>query len=619
MAKNALKELAEEFPGLILRYGVSWNEVTYLGVGSGSMTMAEPCDDIELAALLKYCHDKGIGVYILGAGSNIVGSDKPFHDLVVRLSRNDFAKIMPSHVHVIVGAGTKLADFLRKCAKMGLGGAAGLAGIPGTVGGAIRMNASAHGVEMKDIVEAVCGFAPDGSQWCMDTADIDWGYRQVDLPEELIITAATCKLRSVHASSELSAIEDETKWRQSHFPSGRSVGCVFRNPLPGVSAGKLIDEAGCRGARIGGAMISDIHANYFLNDGGATEEDYANLIIEAKKTVLSYAGLYLVPEVCFVNPETEARILAVPEVVRVLVLKGGDSNERAISLVSGGEVEKGLEAAGYHVDSLDMRSVDDWGKAEIDNAKDVVFPMLHGGFGEDGRIQEVLERDGVMFVGCGSSACRAAMDKLESKRLIKEHSLPTPDYVVLEKDGDHGFPEKMAYPVVVKPPEEGSTVGISVVHSKDEWQKALDLAFKFSRKALVESFVKGSEIAVSVLDDKALPVVEIQYPGEIFDYDAKYDHKHGDTLYLCPTENIPYEVQEKAQAVSLEFAKALGARDMVRVDLIVTPEGDVTILEANTIPGFTPSSLLPKSAANAGLTFPQLCGRLVQMALKRKR
>ncbi|MBN1864530.1 MAG: UDP-N-acetylmuramate dehydrogenase, partial [Victivallales bacterium] len=354
MDKHDLKGLTAAFPGLCLRDNVSWKEITYLGVGVGSVTLAEPNDDIELAALLKYCHGQGIGVYILGAGSNIVGSDKPFGHLVIRLCRNDFTRIMPSHVHVVVGSGTKLGDFLRKCAAMGLGGAPGLAGIPGTVGGAIRMNAGAHGVEIKDIVEELCGFAPDGSQWSMDASDIKWGYRHVELSKDLIVTAAIFRLHSVHASSELEAIEDESKWRQSHFPSGRSSGCVFRNPLFGVSAGKLIDEAGCRGARIGDALVSDIHANYFLNDGDSTEEDYASLIIEAKKTVLAHSGLYLVPEVCFANPGTESRILAEPEVVRVLVLKGGDSNERAISLVSGEEVGKGLESAGYHVDSYDI-------------------------------------------------------------------------------------------------------------------------------------------------------------------------------------------------------------------------------------------------------------------------
>jgi len=160
-------------------------------------------------------------------------------------------------------------------------------------------------------------------------------------------------------------------------------------------------------------------------------------------------------------------------------------------------------------------------------------------------------------------------------------------------------------------------VGISLVSSELEWDNALDVAFKFSKKALVEEFIKGREITVGILGDKALPVVEIQFPGVLFDYDAKYEHKLGETLYLCPPSTVDAKTQKEAQEAAMSFAKAINFRDLTRVDLMVDEKNNIYILEANNIPGFTSSSLLPKAAAQDGISFPELCGTLVQLAFKR--
>lgn len=616
MDAKKIDALEAALPGLQIQRDVSWKDISIAGIGAPIKILADPATDIELKELLKYTYSHGIAVKTIGAGGNIIGSDVPFDGVILRLMRNNFSRIQPSHVHITVGAGVRLVDFLRECASLGLGGAFPLAGIPGTVGGAIRMNAGARGTEMKDVLVELCGYFPDGTQWCKDAEDLNWQYRNVDLPEDLIITGAICKLEKVDSEAELEKIEQEFEWRTEHFPSGRSTGCVFRNPFPGVSAGKLIDEAGCRGIRQGGALISDIHANYILNENDATEKDYVDLIILARKKVLEYAGIYLSPEVNFINPETLEKIKNTPPSVKVAVLKGGNSNEREISLISAAEVEDALKKAGYQVEGVDIRDLAEWESLDIDKNSDVIFPVLHGGFGENGELQKLMEKDNVAFVGCDSTACYRAVNKLESKKILQDNNLPTPSYAIIEKD-NRQFPENLSFPVVVKPPEEGSTVGISIIHDEKEWNEALALAFQYGDKVLVEEFIEGKEITVGIVGDKAMPVVEIQFPGEIYDYDAKYEHKKGATKYFCPPENIPYDIQEKAQKMALCFAEALNARDLIRIDFIVDEEGELWVLEANNMPGFTPDSLLPKSANEADISFIQLCGMLVQMALRR--
>lgn len=614
---NNVDSIKEALPDLKLSADISWKDISILGVGSPVKILAEPASDLELAELLKFCSKKLIPVKTIGAGGNIIGSDTPFDGVLIRLLRNNFSRVIPSHVHVTVGAGARLSDFLKECAGLGLGGASALAGIPGTVGGALRMNAGAHGIEIKDIVDEICGFSPDGSQWCMDAKSLNWQYRSVDLPEDLIITAAICKLEKVNPTEEMAKIDDEFKWRSEHFPSGRSTGCVFRNPFPGVSAGKLIDEAGCRGMKNGGAMISDIHANYILNDDNATEKEYVDLIIKARTRVVEYSGIYLSPEVHFMDSSSAERVNSNPPPINVVVLKGGNSNEREISLNSADGVEKALLAAGYNTKGIDIKDLNEWEKLEFNKSSDVVFPVLHGGFGENGELQALMEKDHVAFVGCDSRACHLSMDKIASKKIMDEYNLPTPAYAVINK-GEKDIPSELKFPLIVKPPQEGSTVGISLVKTADEWTTALALAFKYCDKALVEEFIEGKEITVGVLGDEALPVVEIQFPGKIFDFDAKYEHLQGETLYLCPPETVPFDIQEKSQKIALGFARALKSRDLTRIDLIIDKEGNLYILEANNMPGFTPSSLLPKSAAQAGISFPQLCGMLVQMAAKRR-
>jgi len=604
-------------PGLHLQFNVPWKSVTTLGVGAKIPVLAEPDDDIQLSELLKYCHQNAIPVFVLGEGSNVIGSDRPMPGIVIRLSKNDFKRIKISHVHVTAGAGVSLYNLIKTCAEAGLGGAAPLAGIPGTVGGSVRMNAGSRGVCMGGIVEELCGFDYMGNHWKGSGKDIKWDYRRTSIPEDVIILAAICKFDKSQPAVEKEKIRNELQWRRDSYPSGRSAGCVFRNPVSELSAGKLIDLSGGKNLSSGDAVVSDKHANFLINRGRSAEKDFIDLMLKVRSVVADSTGIYISPEVRFANPESSKLLSSGIKPPRIALLKGGTSSERDVSLTSGKFVAEALRNAGYDVEEIDVK------KPEVLPAMkkaDAVFPVLHGGFGENGDIQKALEDAGISYVGCDSKSCRIAIDKIASKKLMVETGVPTADFAILTRDRK-ALPPNLKVPVVVKPPTEGSTVGISIVFNEKDLDKAFDTAFKYSaNEILVEQYIKGTEVTVGVLGGEPLPLVEIRYPGETYDYDAKYTHQQGETLYFCPPDSVPSDVQEKAQEAALKFFNAIKARDLLRVDMIIRKtDNAIFVLEANNIPGFTDSSLFPKAAKASGLSFVELCAKLAKMALSRKK
>lgn len=604
---------------------VSWSDLTSLGVGLGTARVAEPEDDSALSAILELANKRSVPVMVIGSGTNLVGADASFDGIVIRLSSAKFAEIAFGRTsHVTVGAGVSMSRFLKKCAEKGLGGFAGLAPIPGTLGGALRVNAGADGVEASDFVTELFGHKLDGSYWSAEKEEIEWGYRFSAIPDDVVLTGAICRFREVDPECEFREIAKAFTRRKTTQPSGRSVGCVFKNPSSDLSAGWLIDQAGCKGLSKGGLEVSNVHANFIVNDNkSASENDFISLAVDVKRAVFANSGVLLSPEPRFVNKDNLRFLEECVTIPKVLVLKGGDSNEREVSLHSAEGVEKALTTAGCDVVGLDVRSLEHAEEvltSDICNSEHsfqkggfAVFPVLHGGFGEDGRLQGLLERLEISFVGCSSTACEIAMDKVKSKDAMRERGISTPKYAVLDR-GEFDFPEELKLPLVVKPPEEGSTVGISLVKSMDGWEPALREAYKYSNQALVEEFVKGVEITVGVVGGKALPVIEIRFPGEMFDYDAKYEHKLGETLYLCPPETVSEELQKEAQRISLEFADAIDSSSLSRIDLIIGEDGVPMVIEANNLPGFTSSSLLPKAAARARMPFPVLCAKLLKNA-----
>ncbi|NPA48873.1 MAG: D-alanine--D-alanine ligase [Thermodesulfobacteria bacterium] len=295
---------------------------------------------------------------------------------------------------------------------------------------------------------------------------------------------------------------------------------------------------------------------------------------------------------------------------RVALLCGGNSPEREVSLKGGAAVRKALESRGYQVEVFDPPA--DLPRLAAQAGEfDLAFLVLHGPGGEDGTIQGFLDSLGLPYQGAGVLGSALAMDKALSKLLYRESGLDVPRAVLLRR-GE--LPSEIpSFPLVVKPASQGSSVGISLVKGEKDLPLALEEAFRFEERVLLEEYVSGRELTVGVLGEEPLPVVEI-IPGEghlFFDYEAKYTP--GLTRELCPAP-IPEEVARKAQEAALLAHQALRLRHYSRTDFILTPEGRLLVLETNTIPGMTETSLLPLAARVAGLSFEDLVERLVELA-----
>jgi len=378
---------------------------------------------------------------------------------------------------------------------------------------------------------------------------------------------------------------------------------LFRNAGQ-VSAGLLLDKSGCKGWTGGGLRISERHANFFVCNGTGVARDFTELMLRAQRRVYETTGIRLIPEVVFADPAMKDLLTGVKP-LRIAVLEGGPSGERAVSLKSGAAVAKALREGGHDAVEIDVtRSA----LPDMRQDVDVVFPALHGTFGEDGQIQRLLEIAGYRYVGSGVDASDSIMDKAVTKEILVKHGVPTPKYEVITFS-DADVPGSLTFPLIVKPNRQGSSLGVTRLNRYSGWwRRALRKAFESDDTVLAEEFVAGVEITVGLLNGRALPVIEIVPPGgRMFDYDAKYEYKQGHTQYLCPPVNVSQRVQKRAQDIGENVFHVLGAKDMLRVDLIVDNRGTPWVLEANSIPGFTATSLLPKAASAAGMSFVELC------------
>ena len=262
-----------------------------------------------------------------------------------------------------------------------------------------------------------------------------------------------------------------------------------------------------------------------------------------------------------------------------------------------------------------MDEVDPVGRWSIAPGTDVVFVALHGTYGEDGTVQRELEAMGLPYTGCGVEASRVAFDKVATKARLVEAGVPTAAHVVIS-DPNAGWPAGWEPPLVVKPVRQGSSVGLRFVNQREDWAEALAECLRHDTEALVEERIVGREVTIGILDGVALPVVEVRPRSGAYDYRSKYTA--GETEYLCPAP-FESEVTARLQAAGLGAFEAVGGRDYARVDIMVGEGGRPFVLEVNTLPGMTETSLLPKAAAAAGIDFPTLCGRMVASALRRRR
>lgn len=304
---------------------------------------------------------------------------------------------------------------------------------------------------------------------------------------------------------------------------------------------------------------------------------------------------------------------------KVIVLMGGKTPEYEVSLSTGREVVKNLDKKKYQVLPIIIpKRGAGWEKfiSQIKTKKpDVVFIAMHGPFGEDGTVQGLLELTGIPYTGAGVLASAIGMDKPMFRKVMAQAKILSPQYLVLEKKDSPSFVwQKFKLPVVVKPTNQGSSVGVSIVRKKNKLTSALKKAFAYGPRVMIEEFIEGTEVSCGVLDNespKALPVIEIVPKKEFFDYEAKYQADKCEEI--VPARILP-ELTKKVQKLAVKVFQAIDCRGFGRIDMIIK-QGKPYVLEINTIPGLTPNSLLPKEAKAAGISYPQLLDRLIKLAL----
>lgn len=347
--------------------------------------------------------------------------------------------------------------------------------------------------------------------------------------------------------------------------------------------------------------------------------------------------------------------------MNIVLITGGPSAEREVSIVSSKSIVKALRELGHKVRVIDPvngvniaeedeifkggvrkespsleelseihrlsnKNILNCINSDIFDNTDLAFLGVHGKFGEDGKIQTLLELRGINYTGSDVFSSALAMDKNVSKIILRSAGIKTPEWLVLNKntyDGDHEKLNKsisgsVGYPCVVKPNDEGSTVGLSIVQPDVEdvqLGRSLELAFSYSDKVLIEQYIKGRELTVPVIGEEAFPVIEISPKDGFYDYEHKYTK--GMTEYFCPAE-IPLEIENKAKEHALKAHRILGCSVYSRIDYILDEKNELYCLEVNTLPGMTETSLVPKSAAANGMSFNQLIDRILNLSIQKK-
>jgi D-alanine-D-alanine ligase len=304
------------------------------------------------------------------------------------------------------------------------------------------------------------------------------------------------------------------------------------------------------------------------------------------------------------------------------VLMGGYSSEREISLRSGMAVYEALKGQGFHVTFLDIADREEEKIAAFVSAfrLDMAFIALHGHLGEDGTIQTILERLQIPYTGSGPRASRLALNKALAQDIFQKNNIPVPPYVTLsceEMSQRKSLMDEISFfPVVVKPAQEGSSIGVTLVSGPQTLEEAMRKAWQYGDRILIERYIKGKELTVGILGQEALPVIEIRPQRPFFDFTAKYSA--GMTDYIVPA-TLTGEVSRELQKTALRAHRILGCEDLSRVDFMLAEDNTPYVLEVNTIPGFTATSLLPKAAKAIGTDFDRLCVRLLGLAYGKKK
>jgi D-alanine-D-alanine ligase len=299
---------------------------------------------------------------------------------------------------------------------------------------------------------------------------------------------------------------------------------------------------------------------------------------------------------------------------KIAVLMGGPGSERKVSLASGTGVANALRSLGADVSEVDVKGAD----FVVPDGTEVAFNVIHGTFGEDGQLQRILESRGVAYTGEGVAVSEMAIDKIATKKRFQERNVPTATFEILR----NGAAPSLPLPYVVKAPKEGSSVGVFILREAGKTAETLREARTYGSELLVEQFIAGRELTVGIVGEQALPIIEIKPAKDFYTFDNKYPFLNpkagGAADHLCPAP-LDEATTRRVQETALAASRALDLEVYGRVDLLLSESGQPYVLEINTIPGMTQVSLLPEAAAKAGMSYAQLCARVIELSLARRR
>ncbi len=591
-----------------LSYNQSLASYTSWRVGGCAERFYQPENKADLIAFIHSLPENE-PIFWMGLGSNLLVRDGGIAGTVINTKNR--LKVMQriDEETVYIEAGVPCALVAKFCAEQGLVGAEFLAGIPGTMGGALKMNAGAFGGETWDIVTQVEMLTRRGESVTRTRDEFKVSYRHIQWHENEWFLATHLHLQRGDTQTSQQRIKELLAKRAQTQPTNQpSCGSVFKNPQ-GDFAARLIEATGLKGYRIGGAQVSEKHANFIINTGNASAADIELLMAYVQKQVMLKQGVNLQTEVCMVGEQLKTTHIMRPEDFGCVgVLMGGNSAEREISLKSGAAVYEALIALGVNVQAIDVS--DDIIESIKSYSIDRVFNIMHGRGGEDGILQGVLNVLGLPYTGSGVLASALAMDKLRTKLCWRGANLPTPNWYVLENEMDlDACAGALGFPMIVKPALEGSSVGISKVLSRDELTKAFQVAMQCGCEVYAEAWVQGKEYTVGILQGAALPVIHVTTPSGFYDYEAKY--LSTTTQYHCPC-GLSEDEEKTLQALALKSSQVLKVEGWARVDVFIDNQGLAQLIEINTVPGMTDHSLLPMAAKQAGIDFPTLVWKILE-------
>jgi len=597
----------------ILSHNQSLASYTSWRVGGCAERFYQPENKADLIAFICSLPENET-IFLMGLGSNLLVRDGGIAGTVINTKNR--LKVMQriDNETVYIEAGVPCALVAKFCAEQGLVGAEFLAGIPGTMGGALKMNAGAFGGETWDIVTQVEVLTRRGESVTRKRDEFKVSYRHVQCNENEWFLATHLHLQIGDTQVSQQRIKALLAKRAHTQPTNQpSCGSVFKNPQ-GDFAARLIEATGLKGYRIGGAQVSEKHANFIINTGNASAADIELLMGYVQKQVMLKQGVNLQTEVCMVGEQLKTTHIMRPEDFGCVgVLMGGNSAERAISLKSGAAVYEALIALGVNVQAIDV--CDDILESIKTYPIDRVFNVMHGRGGEDGILQGVLNVLGLPYTGSGVLASALAMDKLRTKLCWRGANLPTPNWHVLENEIDlDACADALGFPMIVKPALEGSSVGISKVTSRDELTKAYQVAMACGCEVYAEAWVHGKEYTVGILQGVALPVIHVTTPSGFYDYEAKY--LSNTTQYHCPC-GLSEDEESTLQTLALKSSHVLNVEGWARVDVFIDNQGHAQLIEINTVPGMTDHSLVPMAAKQAGIDFPTLVWKILETSCRK--